>query len=296
MPLKLAYKTNFGKLYQSTVESFFNDSLYNKLRGKINLIFTSPPFPLNRKKKYGNLQGEEYLNWFKSLAPKFKELLAPDGSIIIELGNSWEKNKPTMSILSTKSFISFLENGGFILCQQFIWYNPAKLPGPAQWVTVERIRVKDSFTNLWWMSNTEKPKANNKNVLEEYSESMKKLLKNGKYNSGKRPSEHNIGDITFLKNHNGSIPSNVIIAANTHSQTNYQKYCKENDIIPHPARMPYDLPKFFINFLTEPGDIVFDPFAGSNTTGSVAEELKRNWISLEPEENYINGSKGRFGF
>jgi DNA modification methylase len=59
--------------------------------------------------------------------------------------------------------------------------------------------------------------------------------------------------------------------------------------------MPADLAKFFIRFLTDAGDIVFDPFGGSNTTGAAAEELERFWISIEASADYIKGSRGRFG-
>lgn len=58
--------------------------------------------------------------------------------------------------------------------------------------------------------------------------------------------------------------------------------------------MPMDLAKFFIKFLTEPGDIVLDPFGGSNTTGAAAEELERYWISIEAANEYIRSSRGRF--
>lgn len=263
-------------------------------KGKFNLIFFSPPFPLNRKKKYGNLNGEDYINWLSEISKLFKEYLADDGSIVIELGNSWEPGKPIMSTLALKSLIKFQESSNFFLCQQFIWNNPAKLPSPTQWVNVERTRVKDSFTNFWWMSKTPYPKANNRNVLVDYSPSMKKLLKSKKYNAGTRPSEHNIGETSFLNDNMGAIPSNVITISNTHSNTDYQKYCKDKDLVPHPARMPEALPEFFIKFLTEEGDLVLDPFGGSNTTGAVAERLNRRWISIEPNKNYIEGSKGRF--
>ncbi len=180
------------------------------------------------------------------------------------------------------------------MCQQFIWYNTAKLPSPAQWVNVERIRVKDSFTHIWWMSKSEYPKADNRNVLNEYSLSMQKLLKTKKYNSGIRPSEHNIGKKTFLTDNKGAIPSNVLVSSNTQSYSKYLDYCRENNLELHPARMPIDIPNFFIKFLTDVGDVVFDPFGGSNTTGEAAETLGRKWIAIELNENYILGSKGRF--
>lgn len=176
------------------------------IRGKVQLIFTSPPFPLNTKKKYGNLQGEEYLRWFTGFGTLFRELLAPNGSIVIELGNSWEPGLPTMSTLALKALLRFQEENNLHLCQEFICHNPARLPSPAQWVTIERIRLKDSFTRLWWLSPTSRPKANNRNVLKEYSASMQRLLKTKQFNAGKRPSEHCISEESFSINNGGAIP------------------------------------------------------------------------------------------
>jgi site-specific DNA-methyltransferase (cytosine-N4-specific) len=199
-----------------------------------------------------------------------------------------------MSTLALRALLDFQTKNDLHLCQEFIWHNPARLPSPAQWVNVERIRVKDSFTKIWWLSPNEKPKASNQRVLQEYSQSMKDLLKKGVYNAGKRPSQHAIGAKSFLKNNGGAIPSNVLTYANTLASDAYQTYCKDNNLQLHPARMPIDLAKFFIKFLTVPGDIVLDPFGGSNTTGSAAEELDRYWISIEASEEYIKGSRGRF--
>ncbi|MEP1032481.1 site-specific DNA-methyltransferase [Ekhidna sp.] len=292
--MRIAYKTELGIFYNCKIEKALESKKFDKYKGKINLILTSPPFPLNRKKKYGNLQGEEYLKWISSLALKFRDYLQDDGSIVMEVGNSWEKGQPVMSTLALKSLLEFQEMGNYYLCQQFIWNNTAKLPTPAQWVNIDRIRVKDSFTHIWWMSKTPKPKANNKNVLVEYSDSMKKLLENGTYNSGTRPSEHSIGEKSFLSDNQGAIPSNVISSANTQSGTPYQLYCKKNNLTPHPARMPESLVEFFIKFLTDRDDLVMDPFGGSNTTGAIAERLGRNWLATEPNEEYIKGSVGRF--
>jgi site-specific DNA-methyltransferase (cytosine-N4-specific) len=270
------------------------DILEKKYRHKIQLIFTSPPFPLNRKKKYGNLQGAQYLEWFSNLSIKFNKLLTKDGSIVIEIGNSWEPGNPIMSTLNVESLLAFKKRGKLKLCQQFICYNPARLPSPVQWVNIERIRVKDAFTHIWWLSQRERPKANNRNVLTPYSNSMKKLLNSRKYSAGKRPSEHNIGKKSFIKNNNGAIPPNVLTLANTRSTDRYQDYCKKNNFPLNPSRMNPKLPEFFINFLTDPGDIVFDPFAGSNTTGAMAEKLGRKWLSVEIEHSYIEGSYGWF--
>jgi site-specific DNA-methyltransferase (cytosine-N4-specific) len=144
------------------------------------------------------------------------------------------------------------------------------------------------------MSPTEWPKANNKHVLREYSESMQQLLRKKKYNSGNRPSQHNIGSASFLTNNGGAIPSNVITLANTESSSDYLKYCRARNLQLHPARMPLGLPEFFVKMLTHKNDLVVDPFAGSNTTGAAAEALGRRWLAVEANRTYITGSRGRF--
>lgn len=294
--LKKGYKTKYGKCYEGKIEDVLKNKSFQKYLGKVNLIFTSPPFPLNRKKRYGNLNGSEYIEWLTTITTSLKDFLAENGSLVIEIGNSWEPNEPIMSTLPLEALLTVKKKGEYKLCQQFIWYNTAKLPSPAQWVNVERTRVKDSFTTIWWMSKTSAPKANNKNILEDYSNSMKRLLKTKKYNAGLRPSEHNIGEKSFLKDNGGAIPSNVIISSNTSSSSPYLKYCKEAEITPHPARMSKFIVEFFIKFLTEKNDLILDPFAGSNTTGEVSESLKRKWISVEIDKQYIDGSRIKFPY
>ncbi len=276
-------------------EIVLKSKMFEKYKGKVDLIFSSPPFPLNRKKKYGNKEGEEFTKWLSGFAKELNYFLKPRGSVVLEMGNAWEPGEPVMSTLALRSLLAFLDLGHLKLCQQFVWYNPARLPGPAEWVNVRRIRVKDAYTHIWWMSQDAFPKANNKRVLVEYSESMKRLLKTQKYNSGKRPSEHNIGETSFLTKNGGAIPSNVLIFSNTRTNDPYQEYCKEKNIAFHPARMPKEMAEFFIKFLTVKGDLVLDPFGGSNTTGATAESLKRRWLSIEANKEYIRGSVGRFG-
>lgn len=276
------------------IEEFLTSNEARKYGGKVALIFTSPPFPLNRKKKYGNHQGDEYLRWLASLAPKLISLLKPDGSIVIEVGNAWEAGRPVMSVLAMRSLLEFMKTGQLNLCQQFVCDNPARLPSPAQWVNVERIRVKDSFTHVWWMSPSDRPKADNRRVLKQYSSAMRKLLRTKKYNAGVRPSQHSIGATSFLRDNGGAIPASCLSFTNTVSLNPYLDYCREHGLNPHPARMPVGLAEFFIRFLTKPKDLVLDPFAGSNTTGAVAEALKRRWISIEPNSEYIASSRGRF--
>lgn len=311
---KPAYETEKGIFFNGDSAKLMGVELKEELKGKVNLIITSPPFPLNAKKKYGNLNGQEYLNWFTGLAPIFADLLAPDGSIVVELGNSWEAGRPVQSLLHLESLLGFVKHpkAKLSLCQEFVCYNPSRLPSPAQWVTVNRMRTVDSYTHIWWMSKTDFPKANNSNVLRPYSKSMEKLLQKKKFNAGTRPSQHHISKEGFLKNNGGSImpnfiqtevftdgerlrlPKNVLKFSNTNSNDAFSRRCRERGISPHPARMPGGVVAFFIEFLTDPGDVVLDPFAGSNTTGYIAEKLDRKWVSMEISQEYIDQSKLRF--
>lgn len=311
---KILYKTKLGRYILGDSQKLIEKGFLNEYKNKVQLILFSPPFPLNNKKKYGNKLGEEYKKWLADLAPLFSKLLKKDGSIVVEMGNGWEHSRPIQALLSLESLIAFVKNpkADLRLCQEFICYNPSRLPSPAQWVTVNRIRTIDSYTHVWWMAKSDFPKADNRRVLRPYSKSMLQLLKSKKYNAGKRPSEHNISEKSFLVDNKGSImhnvleleqmdekrdirlPHNMFSFANTNSNDYFLKECRKNNIPLHPARMPVALASFFIDFLTEPGDIVFDPFAGTNTTGYCAEKLRRKWLAVEVDKKYGEQSIIRF--
>jgi DNA modification methylase len=290
----VAYATKLGTMLLGTAEAALRSPELAPYQGKVQLIFTSPPFPLNRKKRYGNLLGDEYSRWLESMAVHFRKIINPQGSIVIELGNAWEAQRPVMSTLALEVLLNFKKAAGLQLCQTFVAHNPARLPSPAQWVNIERIRVKDAYTNIWWMSPSDRPFADNRQVLVPYSDSMRELLTSGRYNSGRRPSQHDVGQTSFLTDNSGAIPSNVLRFSNTSNSDRYQTYCRQHGYGFHPARMPKGIAEFFIQLLTRPGDLVFDPFAGSNTTGAAAEDLGRRWLSVEPQREYVLGSRGRF--
>lgn len=302
-----SYSTKLGSMWQGMIEVALEQEPLVSLKGKVDLIFTSPPYPLKKKKKYGNKVGEEYLQWLRGLAPKLTALLKPTGSLVIELGNAWVPGVPEMSTLPLRSLLAFQEAAELKLCQHIVWHNPARLPSPAQWVTIDRVRLKDSFTHVWWMAKSTNPKADNRRVLIPYSEDMKALLKKQDYNRGKRPSGHVISESGFLKDQGGAIspsvighsdidrfPENLLRFSNTKWDSNYVYFCRQHNLPAHPARMPIDLATFMIQFLTEPGDLVIDPFAGSNTTGAAAEALQRRWLAVEAQQIYIDGSRSRF--
>jgi len=284
------YSTNLGTAY-------LGDSLELMKEipdSSIDLILTSPPFALTRQKEYGNKQEQEYVEWFLQFSKEFYRILKEKGSLIIDLGGAYIPGYPVRSIYQYELLVKLCREQNFFLAQEFYHYNPSRLPTPAEWVTVRRIRVKDSVNVVWWLSKTEFPKATNRNVLKPYSDSMKSLIKNG-YKAKLRPSGHDISE-KFGTDNGGAIPPNLLELANTNSNGQYQTKCREHGIKPHPARFPVGFSDFFIKFLTDEDDIVLDPFAGSNTTGFSAEILNRRWISIELNEDYLKGSIYRFDY
>lgn len=260
--------------------------------GSVDLIMTSPPFGLVRKKSYGNEDADRYCDWFRPFAEGFRRVLKDTGSLVIDIGGSWQPGQPTRSLYHFKLLIMLVEEYGFHLCQEHYWWNPSKLPTPAEWVNVRRVRVKDAVNTVWWLAKTPYPKASNKRILQPYSKSMQHLLKNG-YKAKLRPSGHDISD-KFSRDNGGSVPPNLLAIANTESNGRYQDRCRAENIAIHPARFPAQLPEYFIRFLTDPGDLVVDPFGGSCVTGVVAENLRRRWVCCELSEEYLLGAKARF--
>lgn len=298
-----AYTTAFGAMVCSDAAT----ALATLPSNSIDLIVTSPPYALHFKKEYGNADKAAYLAWFRPFAIQMHRVLKPEGSFVLNIGGSYNSGAPTRSLYHFRLLIMLCDEIGFHLAQECFWFNPARLPSPAEWVTVRRVRIKDSVEYVWWLSKGEHPFADNRQVLEEYSADMRRLLRRG-YRAKKRPSGHNITH-KFLQDHGGAIPSNVLRdplespevpsnvleRGNNESNSEYIKLCAEHGQKPHPARFPAALPEFYIKFLTRPGGLVLDPFAGSNTTGAVAERHQRRWLSFEIEPRYVENSRLRFG-
>ena len=289
--MKPAYSTKMG-------DAFVGDSrklLAEIPDGSLNLVMTSPPFALLRKKEYGNESQEEYVDWLAEFGELVFQKLADDGSFVIDIGGAYERGRPTRSLYPFRVLLRFVDEIGFYLAEEFYWHNPSKLPSPIEWVNKRKIRVKDSVNTVWWFSKTPWPKADVSKVLAPYSDRMKKLIKDPEafYKPKERPSGHSIGK-SFGKDNGGAIPPNLLSFPNSESNGRYVKGCKAVSVRAHPARFPNKLPEFFVKMLTEPEDTVLDIFSGSNTTGEVAERLGRRWIAFEENRDYVAASAFRF--
>ena len=285
------YTTNYGAAY-------VGDAL-ELLQGlpdeSIDLVLTSPPFALQRQKEYGNVDQDEYVDWLLSFAAEIKRVLKSTGSFVLDLGGAYRRGRPVRSLYNYRVLIRMCDELGWNLAEEFFWFNPSKLPSPIEWVNKRKIRAKDAVNTVWWLSKTDFPKADITRVLAPYSERMKLLLQNSDkyYSPKKRPSGHDISS-RFAEDKGGAIPPNLLQIPNTESNSQYLRCCQMVGIAGHPARFPEKLPEFFIRFLTDVGDTVLDIFAGSNTTGAVAEALGRRWIAFEIDQFYLAASAFRF--
>ncbi len=282
------YKTEFGAMFCADGLEFMK----HMPDDSVDLVLSSPPYALHFKKEYGNVNQPDYVAWFLPFAREIKRIIKPSGSFVLNLGGAWQPGSPIRSLYHYRVLLALADDVGFDLAQEFFWFNPAKMPAPAEWVNVRRIRVKDSVEYIFWLVKDPMAKADNRKVLQPYSADMKRLIKRG-IKQTIRPSGHVI-NATFASDQGGSIPSNLIQCGNNESNSAYIRNSKIAGNKIHPARFPAELPRFFMEFLTNAGDLVFDPFAGSNTTGYVAEALKRKWMGVEIRNDYAQESRLRF--
>ncbi len=285
------YVTRYGKAYLGDALQLLSCLPDHS----VDLVITSPPFALQRKKEYGNRDQDEYVDWLLKFAVGVKRVLKDTGSFVLDLGGAYCKRRPVRSLYNYRVLIRLCDELGWNLAEEFFWFNPAKLPSPIEWVNKRKIRVKDAVNTVWWLSKTDFPKADVSRVLVPYSERMKRLLRDSDkyYSPKKRPSGHDISK-RFAEDKGGAIPPNLLQIPNTESNSQYLRCCRMVGAKGHPARFPQKLPQFFIKFLTDAGDTVLDIFAGSNTTGATAERLGRRWIAFELERKYLATSAFRF--
>jgi site-specific DNA-methyltransferase (cytosine-N4-specific) len=260
----------------------------------VDLLLTSPPYPLSREKAYGNRKGDDYLDWLTSLAESWKPKLANTGSLVINLQDVYQKGLPVLSLYQEKLLLRLVEDLGYSLCQKFSWHNPSK-PVCTDWVTVKRTRVKSGLENFYWLGKTPNPKSSNLRVLRPYGKTMLRTLAKGKGDSRTMgPSGHNHLTPGFMKDWGGSIPDNLLHGQNSTSNDDYCRGCRADGIPIHPARFPDEPLEFLVKLLTEPNDLVWDPMAGSLKVGEVCTRLGRQWIANEKSLAYLYGGRHRF--
>ena len=290
----VGYTTKLGKFICGDSLNLLSELEDNS----VDLVMTSPPFALQRKKEYGNESQNDYVDWLCEFGKLVFAKLKDTGSFVIDIGGAYEKGQPTYSLYQFRTLIKLCDEVGFHLAQPFYWHNPSALPAPIEWVNKRKVRAKTSVNTVWWLCKSPACKSDITKVLTPYSERMEKLFANPdgfvKEEGIIRPSGHVLGKSSWSKNNGGAIPPNLLQISNSESNSQYLRYCKALGIKGHPARFPAPLPEFFIKMLTDENDLVIDIFGGSNTTGFVAEKHNRKWLTFELSQEYVAASVLRF--
>lgn len=262
-------------------------------KGSLNVILTSPPYPLVKPRDYGNLAEKEWVEDMLRHCERWRGLLVEDGSMFLNIGACWIKGSPVQTLHVERLLIRLEDNLGLHRLQEF-YVKTDGLGGALEWVGKRRIRVKNNVEKMIWLSGNPFAKANNRGVLIPYSKSgLRSIAKPEAHDGRERPSGYKFGKRSFVDN-GGAIPSTLIKASNAGSNNKYRKACRDLGISAHPATFPDNLPRFAFGLASDPGDIVADFMAGSGTSGKVAHEMGRHFICSERSLDYIDSARINF--
>lgn len=241
----------------------------------------------------------DYITFILSVLEPITRQLAEGGSVVLNLSNDvFKKGSPSRSTYLERLTLALEDELGLQLMDRIAWSNPNKPPSPTLWACRRPTQLKSGYEPILFFSNNPlASKANNRNILLPNSERMTSL-----YRAGGENREVTYGDGAYSLSQNsysketlGTLQSNVLkISGNCKDTRLVNKIAPLLGLSRHGAMYPSALPELLIRWLTEEGQLIVDPFAGSNKTGLMAEKLNRMWISIERVADYIQLSRALF--
>ncbi|RAI99301.1 site-specific DNA-methyltransferase (cytosine-N4-specific) [Aeromonas salmonicida] len=283
----VAYSTKLGLAVWSDNRSFFTD--FNE---PIHLCVTSPPYPLRVTRGYGNVQEMQWVDFITQTLEPIVKNLVPGGSVVLNVSNDiFESKLPSRSMYLERMVLALHDRLGLSLMDRWPWINTSKPPSPTQWACVNRVQLCSGWEPVYWFTNDPScVRSDNRRVLLPHTDAHQRLMDAGgdrrvvSYGDG----AYRLRGNAFGKQTEGRIPKNVIQRGHRCADTmEIRKAAKELGLPPHPAMFPTDIPELAIRFLTEAGDLVVDPFSGSNKSGLAAERNDRRWAACDNILEYI---------
>lgn len=290
----LGFSTGLGIAIIADCHQFFSGFKEN-----IDLVFTSPPYPLAIQRNYGNVSESEYVDWLCRTIEPVIHLLHDGASICLNVGNDIFLSKsPARSLYRERLVLALSDRFGLHKMDELIWHNPNKAPTPIQWASLQRVQLNSGYEPVYWFTNNpQKVKSNNQAVLMPHTEQHKKLIANGGNQTHRVSGDgSHVKKVGAYQNQTaGKIPRNVLsIPHDARSNKPWFDKLKEMGLPQHGALFPLALAEFFVRFLTKENDLVVDPFSGGFTTSLAAEKLNRRWVGTEQILEYVQGAKLRF--
>ncbi|NMG30586.1 DNA methyltransferase [Aromatoleum evansii] len=275
------------------------DTVFASIDCPIALCLTSPPYPLAHARSYGNPSEAAYVDWIcRTLEPVVRNLVR-GGSIALNVSNDiFIPGTPARSLYRERLLLALHDRLGLFKMDELVWHNPSKPPGPVQWASVARSQLNTAWEPVYWLTNDPRAvRSDNRRVLQAHTERHLDLIRRGgetrlaSYSDG----AHRLRPGCYANATEGRIPRNVLSFGHSCAdQRAYKRAARAADLPAHGAPMPLALAKFLVEFLSAPGDLIVDPFAGSFTTAKAAELLGRRWLSTECMLEYVVGAARRF--
>ena len=236
----------------------------------IDLVVTSPPY--DGQPKYGN--GERYgRDWYEGFFLKVTaevlRTLKPHGSFVLNYRSKRHGNeRGTLQF----ELVFRLREQGFLFCEDFVWGKPSPPPG-----RFNRF-LKDAVEYCFQFAKTPRWQFFPENVLAP-----------ARWDAKDRERRRRLPQ-NYVRVNEPSGQGRKRVQAGPDMVRPSTLLRLEPDFTPnptgHPARFPIELPTFFVKLMTQPGQLVFDPFGGTGTTAVAAERLGRRWLVTEIDERY----------
>lgn len=260
----------------------------------VELVLTSPPYPLQQPRAYGNPPAHAFADFICAVLEPIVDKLSQSGSVLLNLSNDiFLPGSPGRSTYLERATIAIEDRLGLTLMDRIIWENRSKAPGPLQWASKTRQQLNVAWEPcLWFAKSPTHCKADNRRVLQPHTERQLRLIQNGGETriTSYGDDAYRLRRGSFSEMTAGSIPKNVLqIGHACRYGREQRKRVAELGLPQHGAGWPFALADFFIRFLTEEHDLVVDPFAGRGMTGFAAEKNGRRWVCVESVLQYLRG-------
>jgi site-specific DNA-methyltransferase (adenine-specific) len=244
----------------------------------IDLIITSPPYADQRKKTYGGIHPDDYVEWFLPISSQLLRVLKPSGTFILNIKEKVVNGERSTYVIE---LILSMRKQGWLWTEEFIWHKKNCYPG--KWPN----RFRDAWERLLQFNKNKKFNMYQEKVMVPMGDWAKTRLKNLS-DTDKIRDESKVGsgfgkNISNWLSRKKAYPTNVLRLATECNNKN------------HSATFPESLPEWFIKLFTKRGDTVLDPFMGSGTTNVVAYNMDRNSIGIDINKDFYLSVKEKLG-